>query len=126
MAVSRDVTLNAPGNAQSSVRLIVASDLAELAVGRQGLLKTLAAGLAVGFAGLLLASWLQVGFGLKPLEHIRTELSQIRGGHTGRIEIERLPDEVRPLADEVNRFLDEQRDSTDRARRRAGDLAHGG
>lgn len=125
LAAARDVTLSARNGLPLSTRLIVASDLAELTVGRQGLQKTLAAGLAVAFLGLLLASWVQVGFGLKPLEHIRTELSRIRIGHTARIESERLPDEVRPLADEVNRFLDEQRATTERARRRAGDLAHG-
>lgn len=125
LAAARDVTLSARSGLPLNPRLIVASDLAELTVGRQGLQRTLAAGLAVAFVGLLLASWVQVGFGLKPLEHIRTELSRIRIGHTARIESERLPSEVRPLADEVNRFLDEQRETTERARRRAGDLAHG-
>lgn len=125
LAASRDVALKTNAGQSVTYRLTVASDLSELEAGRRGLVKTLAAGLTLAFAGLLFASWLQVGFGLKPLEQIRFELLRIRTGASASIDIARLPDEVRPLAGEVNRFLDEQRDSTERARRRAGDLAHG-
>lgn len=125
LAASRDVALKADAGQPATYRLTVASDLSELEAGRRGLVKTMAVGLTLAFAGLLFASWLQVGFGLKPLEQIRFELSRIRSGTGADIDTDRLPDEVRPLADEVNRFLKEQRDSTERARRRAGDLAHG-
>ncbi len=109
----------------AGVRLGVAEDLKDLNEGRRELAKTLAAGLSVAFLGLLIASWLQVGFGLRPLDHIRAELQRIRGGETPRMDGTRLPDEVRPLALEVNRFLEAQEETSDRARRRAGDLAHG-
>ena len=127
MAAVRVVVLNswsAEANPKS-YSLAVAADLKELEAGRSGMLKSLVAGLSLAFAGLVFAAWAQVYFGLKPLEAVRSELTSVRGGHKRDLEPGSFPEEVRPLADEINAFLSLQRNSVDRARRRAGDLAHG-
>jgi signal transduction histidine kinase len=72
---------------------------------------------------LLLATWLQVRIGLKPLNAVRDQINAIRTGKLARLEGE-LPSEVQPLADEINDLLDTQADSLQKARARAGDLAH--
>lgn len=127
MVATRDVSLRAPreNEPRLAYRLAVAESLTELEAGREGLLKTLGAGLTIAFLGLVLAAWAQVGFGLKPLEAIRTELTRVRIGSSTRLDTSDFPAEVLPLAEEINRSLAQQEDSIERARRRAGDLAHG-
>ncbi|MEQ1715829.1 MAG: HAMP domain-containing sensor histidine kinase [Hyphomicrobium sp.] len=127
VAAMRDVRLHAPqgGATPRTYRLTVATALDELEAGRRGLIQTLAAGLSIAFLGLVLAAWVQVRFGLKPLEAIRRELAQVRTGRSHELQTGGFPGEVLPLANEINRFLALQRDTIERARRRAGDLAHG-
>jgi signal transduction histidine kinase len=73
---------------------------------------------------LIAAGWLQVMVGLSPLKQLRAQLSDIGRGATQRIS-GRFPDEVAPLVAEFNQVLDQRDASLERARRRAGDLAHG-
>jgi len=65
-----------------------------------------------------------VSVGLKPLELIRGRLEAVRAGAARRLE-GNFPVEVQPLADEVNGLLAAQEQQLVKARRRAGDLAHG-
>lgn len=127
LAGIRDVSLRSPSDSQKrqALRLAVAVDLAELATESAGLMKTLSLGLLIAFAGLVAAAWTQVQFGLRPLEAVRRELEKIRNGTSRSLETTGFPSEVLPLATEINRFLTVQRDTIERARRRAGDLAHG-
>ncbi|WP_373505105.1 sensor histidine kinase [Aestuariivirga sp.] len=73
---------------------------------------------------LLLGAWLQVTVGLRPLQQLRQKLADIRTGQASRLSGP-FPDEVSPLAGELNDVLDLRDQSLERARRRAGDLAHG-
>jgi signal transduction histidine kinase len=75
-------------------------------------------------AALIAAAWLQVSIGLRPLEIIRGRLEAVRGGAAKRLEGD-FPVEVQTLADEVNGLLAAQEQQLVKARRRAGDLAHG-
>jgi signal transduction histidine kinase len=75
-------------------------------------------------AVLVLAAWAQVTVGLKPLKVLRARLERVRAGVKPRLEGD-FPSEVQPLADEVNGLLTAQEQQLERARRRAGDLAHG-
>lgn len=77
----------------------------------------------IGFA-LTVAAWVQVSMGLKPLEALRNQLSELRASHTKRLE-GKFPTEVEPLVSEFNDVLDLRDKSLERARHRAGDLAHG-
>lgn len=73
---------------------------------------------------LVIGAWLQVTVGLNPLKTVREKVTAIRTGRAKRVE-GRYPDEVAPLVRELNDVLDMRDASLERARRRAGDLAHG-
>lgn len=73
---------------------------------------------------LIVGGYLQVAFGLKPVMRIRDEIARIRTGDRDRLS-EQYPEELQPLADELNGLLDAQQINLDKARSRAGDLAHG-
>ena len=70
------------------------------------------------------AAWAQVSIGLRPLQTLRNQLSELRTSHTKRLEGE-FPSEVEPLVLEFNDVLNLRDKSLERARHRAGDLAHG-
>ncbi len=82
--------------------------------------------LSLGIIGLILilGAWMQVTVGLRPLQHLRERLGAIRSGKDQRLSGS-FPDEVAPLVGELNDVLDLRDASLERARRRAGDLAHG-
>lgn len=73
---------------------------------------------------LTLGAWGQVVVGLRPLEHLRRQLAQVREGAAQKLSGD-VPSEVAPLVDEFNDVLEMRAQSLERARRRAGDLAHG-
>lgn len=73
---------------------------------------------------LLLAAWLQITVGLKPLRLLQLRLNQVRLGKSRQLQGE-FPTEVRPLVTELNAVLLSQEETIKRARARAGDLAHG-
>ena len=73
---------------------------------------------------LIAATWVQVKVGLQPLEALRSGLARIREGDIRRLSAD-VPKEVEPLVAETNRLLDEQDRAIEKARSRAGDLAHG-
>jgi signal transduction histidine kinase len=123
LTVERKVALPASLGA-GTIRAAVALDRAEVR----------AAGLAFGFdlvpflamlaAVLIAAAWIQVGVGLRPLDAMRRRLEQVRSGETERLGVA-FPDEIRPLASEIDHLLDAQERAIARARTRAADLAHG-
>jgi signal transduction histidine kinase len=80
--------------------------------------------LALLGAALVLAAWIQVSIGLRPLEIVRKRLEWVRSGMAPKLEGD-FPSEVQPLAEEVNGLLDAQQRALERARHRASDLAHG-
>lgn len=73
--------------------------------------------------GLLIAVFLQVRIGLRPLYDLRDEISNVRKGKAARIE-RTYPDEISPLAAQVNRLLDHNQDVVERQRTHVGNLAH--
>jgi signal transduction histidine kinase len=76
--------------------------------------------------GLLLigAAWAQVSVGLRPLAAIRNRLAAIRSGEARRLG-SGFPDEVRPLAHEIDDLLEAREKEVEKAKGRAADLAHG-
>ena len=78
---------------------------------------------ALGVA-LVLAGWLTVHLGLKPLAAVKGELAAITGGQVAKLEGGKFPQEVQPLIDEVNALLAGHERSITFARARADDLAH--
>ncbi len=73
---------------------------------------------------LAAASWIQVAVGLRPLDSLREMVFAVRGGRAERLS-GTFPDEVIPLVEELNALIDAQTQTIERARARAGDLAHG-
>ncbi|WP_152045745.1 sensor histidine kinase [Aureimonas psammosilenae] len=74
--------------------------------------------------GLLLATRLQVGYGLKPLEALGRDLAAVRSGARRAIPTDQ-PDEIKPLATELNSLIAENAAGLERARRHVANLAHG-
>lgn len=120
-AVARDVRL--PGS-EDSFRVVVAGPHAEI----DAEVLEFGVQLAVALGGLgiafLVATVLQVRYGLNPLRVLRAALQNIRRGAAPRLAGE-YPVEVAPLADELNEVLAHNEALIQRARVQAGNLAHG-
>lgn len=80
--------------------------------------------LCIVWLGLILAIFLQVKFGLRPLARLRASLSAVRQGEADRID-EALPREIAPLAVELNALIVSNKEIVERARTHVGNLAHG-
>ena len=105
------------------VSFAVAGDRSEIDREIQGFNTWLFVAMAAMGAGLVVALLIQVRFGLRPLEKVRLALAQIRSGRATRLE-GRFPSEIEPLADELNRLLEGNREVLERARTHVGNLAH--
>jgi signal transduction histidine kinase len=84
---------------------------------------TLIFNLLVLAAGLMLAVFLQVRFGLWPLRDIGKRLAAIRSGDAERLE-GTLPEEIKPLQEELNALIQSNSHIIERARTHVGNLAH--
>jgi len=76
--------------------------------------------LAVALIG---STALAVRYGLRPLRQLRRGVASIRRGEAERIAGE-FPEDVAPLAEEINLLLDSNREVVERARTQVGNLAH--
>ena len=74
-------------------------------------------------AALVGATALQVRYGLRPLHRLQDEVSAIRRGQTERI-AGPYPDDLAPLAGELNLLIASNREVVERARTQVGNLAH--
>jgi len=119
----RRIIVNSP-TGKRSLRIAVAADRQPLDdAGRAFVLDILPyiAGLA---AILILASLVQVTWGLRPLATLKDGLDRIREHRGGRLDTV-LPKEFTPVEAALNRLLDSQAQAIGKARTRSGDLAHG-
>jgi len=73
--------------------------------------------------GLVIAVFLQVQIGLRPLYALRNEIADVRMGRASRI-ARSYPLEIQPLAEQVNRLLDHNQETVERQRTHVGNLAH--
>ena len=80
--------------------------------------------LAVLGAALALATALQLRFGLRPLRSLQSALADVRAGRLDRVPAEQ-PQELAPLADELNALIDQNEAQLEHARRHVANLAHG-
>ncbi len=112
------------GDRRVPVRVAVAADLARVAAAASSFARDL--GLALGVLGLVLAiaTSIQVGLGLRPLDALRRGVADIRSGRRQHLPAN-VPAEVKPLVEEVNGLIDVQEREIERSRSRAADLAHG-
>jgi signal transduction histidine kinase len=73
---------------------------------------------------LTIGAGIQVEVGLNPLARLRRQVADVRAGRAEKLS-GNFPSEVAPLVGELNDVLEMRERSLERARRRAGDLAHG-
>ncbi len=62
-------------------------------------------------------------FGLRPLDHVRRTLADIREGRSNRVDAD-LPLEIAPLAQEMNALIENNHRIVERSRTQVGNLAH--
>ena len=117
---SRDITF--PGS-RKHYRFSVAGNLAEIESEVRRFDTTLAWSLGALGLGLVAALLVQVRFGLQPLRRLRSALVAVRIGRAARLEGE-FPQEIRPLADELNNLLEHNAAIVERARAHVSNLAH--
>ncbi|MGD9869030.1 MAG: sensor histidine kinase [Hyphomicrobiales bacterium] len=106
------------------LRLAAAIDRADIAKLTSDFAGDVAIALVLLGAVLVLAAWMQVNIGLKPLAAVRRGVAAVRAGEASRLGTD-VPAEIAPLAEEVNALLEAQEKTIRRARDRAADLAHG-
>jgi signal transduction histidine kinase len=117
--LTRTVELG-PGNGYDVMVTGNAGDMAEdIAAFRRSVILTLA---VFGF-GLVLATTVQIRWGLRPLDRVRRGLADLRSGKEARFEGP-FPAEIEPLARELNALLASNQEIIDRARTQVGNLAH--
>lgn len=73
--------------------------------------------------GLAVASLVQVRLGLRPLKALRASVAEVRAGRAASLPTDQ-PDELRPLAEELNTLLSQNAEGLERARRNVANLAH--
>ncbi len=113
-----------PGGPQSTpYSYAVAGDAGEINRDISEFTTMLIAALTLLGLGLVAATFFQVRFGLAPLRAIRHDLAAIRSGEAEKLEGE-LPDEIKPLQEELNALIQSNREIVDRARTHVGNLAH--
>lgn len=106
------------------LRAAVAIDAAEISTATRAFAVDLLPYIAVLAVFLIAAAYAQVTVGLLPLAAVRRRLADIRAGRQRRLG-RAFPDEIQPLAGEVDALLEARERQAEKARARAGDLAHG-
>lgn len=120
---SAERSIRLPGLAEP-VRVWVASDQAILRAEVDEFRWLAGVSFAALAAALMLAAGVQVRYGLRPLRGIADTLARVRRGDSQRLDRDRLPTEVQPLAEHLNQLLDHHERMVARARTAAQDLAH--
>jgi signal transduction histidine kinase len=103
--------------------IVVTGSMRELAADIAGFRLRTFATLAVFAIGLVVAAMAQVRLALKPLEAMRAGLAAIREGRSERLE-GTFPQEIAPLAAELNALIAANGAIVERARAHVGNLAH--
>jgi signal transduction histidine kinase len=120
--VEREVALS-DGPDRKTYAYAVAQDTTELRDGVNDFTKKLIANLSVLGIGIVVATFFQVRYGLAPLRDIGKRLTQIRSGEAEKLE-GALPEEIRPLQNELNALILSNTNIIERARTHVGNLAH--
>ncbi len=74
-------------------------------------------------SGLIVATFIQVKIGLKPLRVVESGLTDVRAGKTDKLEGD-FPAEIEPLQIEINNLIKSNMRIIERARTHVGNLAH--
>jgi len=112
-----------PLDGQGTMHIIVAADLDETMTDVLHMRRILGIGFVVLGGGLVGAVVLQVSLGLSGLRRLRGAVAELRAG--GQVsDLPTLPSEVRPLVQEIDALVRQNRATVERARNHIGNLAH--
>jgi signal transduction histidine kinase len=112
-----------PIGLEQPVRVVVAVNREWVTEVTRPAIITLAMALLLLALGLVVAAWLQVSAGLRPLGRLQQAVASIATGRRDALG-SGWPVEVTPLARELDRVLSANRRMVESARRQAADLAH--
>jgi signal transduction histidine kinase len=118
-AVERQIDLGEDGR----YRILVAGPADEIDAEIAQFVQALVLTFAFLGIGLVAATMLQVRFGLRPLKRMSATLAAMRAGRAEKLPPD-LPDEIAPLARELDALVDSNRQIVERARTHVGNLAH--
>ncbi len=119
-AIERNIQLTQDGDTYS---FSVAGNAMEMSSNVEEFTNILVLALSMLGIGLVLATFLQVRLGLKPLYKIEKALAEIRSGHSRKLSGS-YPKELQPLATELNALISSNDAIVERARHHVGNLAH--
>jgi len=111
-----------PGHA-TPVVFLAAEDRSQIDADAGRFVRITAMALLILGGGLILAVVVQVRFGLAPLFELRREVASVRRGQTERLHGQ-YPEELEPLAVELNALLAHNQEVVERQRTHVGNLAH--
>jgi signal transduction histidine kinase len=103
--------------------ILVAGDAGEVAAEIAAFGTSVVLTLAALGAGLILAIFFLIRWGLQPLERVRRALADLGSGKEARV-AGKFPAEIEPLVKELNALLQSNQEVIDRARTQVGNLAH--
>lgn len=112
-----------PEHAVEPVLVQVATDDAPLHAARWEFIREAALSLGLLWLFLVIAAYVQVTLGLRPLAVVHRQIGALRGNPAARLPASH-PREIAPLAEAINALADAREVDLGRARKRAGDLAH--
>ena len=119
LAISQTVSLY-----DQSVEIRVATDISHIEQTTGDFQRHLLLFAAVAVLALLLLQGWLVQNGLRPLQRIRKQLSQLEKGEIERVSMDTTPSEIMPLVEEINRLVELIGMRLERSRHALGDLAH--
>ncbi len=120
--VQRDITFG-QGDEAVPYQILVAGNATELRGQINAFRNSVILTLAVFGVGLLIATFFQIRWGIRPLDSVRSGLADLRSGKETRFE-GRYPAEIQPLIHELNALLRSNQEIIERARTQVGNLAH--
>lgn len=123
LVLIRPITLVAP-DGDVPVRIAVSMDRDHLDTARSAFLRDLAPYLGLLGVVLVAALAIAVAVALRPLAAVQDRVAGLTRQQRRRIGTD-VPAEVLPLARQIDSLLERQESEVERARLRAGDLAHG-
>jgi len=112
-----------PEQAAEPVLVQLATDDGPLHAARREFNRETALSLGLLWLFLLIAAYVQVTLGLRPLTTVRRQIATLRGNPAARLPGGH-PREIAPLAEAINALAQAREADLGRARKRAGDLAH--
>ncbi|SDQ89258.1 ATP-binding protein [Pseudovibrio sp. Tun.PSC04-5.I4] len=108
---------------ETPVTIAVAGSTRELGESTTSFAWQAATTLGVLGLGLIGAIFLQVRFGLRPLNELQDSFGRVRQGKEEEV-LEDLPKELKPLAVELNALIHSNREVVEHSRTQVGNLAH--